>query len=102
MKLTAFRTIDRVHLDDLLSVALFDPSWKNRFPSEFSPRLEEVFDAFDVWPDEFEKAMLEAGLTSDDQLAEALRRSKELDDGTVTGLPWFLVRENAAQRIRLA
>ncbi len=102
MKLTAFRTIDRVHLDDLLSVSLFDPSWKKQFPSEFAGRLDEVFDAFDVWPDVFENAKRDAGFNSDEQLTEFLRRSKEFNDGTVTGLPWFLVRENAGQRIRLA
>lgn len=102
MKLTAFRTIDRVHLDDLLSVGLFDPSWKRRFPQEFGSRLDEVFDAFEVWPTDFEQAMLDAGITSDEQLVEIERRSKELDDGTVIGLPWFLARKNARQRIRLA
>lgn len=102
MKLTAFRTIDRVHLDDLLSVSLFDPSWKKRFPPEFAGRLDDVFDAFDVWPDVFENAKRDAGFDSDEQLSEFLRRSKELDDGAATGLPWFLVRENAGQRVRLA
>ena len=102
MKLTAFRTIDRVHLDDLLSVGLFDPSWRDRFPAEFAPRLDAIFDAHDVWPDVFEKAKLDAGFVSDEQLAEFLRRSKELGDGKHSSLPWFLVRDNAWEKVRVA
>lgn len=102
MKLTAFRTIDRVHLDDLLSVELFDPSWSDRFPAELASRLDAVFEAFKVWPDVFEKAKFDAGFTSDEQLAEFLHQSKELGDGKRTSLPWFLVRDNACEKVRVA
>ena len=51
MKLTAFRTIDRVHLDDLLRVGLFDQNWVNRFPQVLSARLQEILDRFEPDPD---------------------------------------------------
>ena len=101
MKLTAFRTIDRVHLDDLLSVGLFDPSWKSRFLPEFSNRLDEVFDVFEAWPDVFEDAMLGAGFRSDEELAEFIRHSREAGAEVPADLPWFLVRENAWKKVRL-
>ena len=102
MKLTAFRTIDRVHLDDLLSVALFDPSWRKRFPPEFAPRLDAVFDSFEAWPDVFEQAKLDAGFSSDEQLAEFIRRTRELSEEVPTELPWFLVRDDAWKKVRVA
>lgn len=100
MKLTAFRTVDRVHLDDLLSVELYDPSWISRFPSEFASRLQQVFDDFEVWPEVLEQAKRNAGFTSDEELVEFQRQSKQTGDGKLAKLPWFLARENAHEKYR--
>jgi hypothetical protein len=51
MKLTAFRTIDRVHLDDLLGVGLFDQNWVGRFVPVLGARLQEILDRFEPDPD---------------------------------------------------
>ena len=100
MKLTAFRTIDRVHLDDLLSVELYDPTWISRFPGEFATRLQHVFDEFEVWPEVLEQAMLNAGFKSDEELVEFQRHSRQHADGRLAELPWFLARANAHQKYR--
>ncbi len=44
MKLTAFRDKDRVHLRDLLSVALIDASWPDRFDGILRDRLQMIID----------------------------------------------------------
>jgi hypothetical protein len=42
MKLVAYRTIDRVHLGDLIGVGLIDNSWPDRFPPELAERLRAI------------------------------------------------------------
>lgn len=42
MKLTSFRIKDRMHLLDLISVALIDPTWPSRFQPELGERLQEL------------------------------------------------------------
>jgi hypothetical protein len=42
MGLTSFRLKDKVHLMDLLDVALIDEGWCDRFPPEIAARLEEI------------------------------------------------------------
>ena len=42
MKLTSYRSKDRVHLADLLSVGLIDESWPARLPEPLDGRLREV------------------------------------------------------------
>jgi hypothetical protein len=42
MKLAAWRDKDRVHLRDLASVGLIDPTWLDRFDGELRRRLEHV------------------------------------------------------------
>jgi len=44
MKLISFRTIDRVHLGDMIEVGLVDASWPARFPQELGGRLQELLD----------------------------------------------------------
>lgn len=44
MKLTSFRDKDRVHLRDLMAVALVDQSWLGRLPPALRPRLQELLD----------------------------------------------------------
>ena len=44
MKLTAFRTIDKVHLRDMLDVELIDETWKARYPPELAERLQLLID----------------------------------------------------------
>ncbi len=44
MKLTSFRTVDRVHLDDMADVGLIDPMWPARFPPELAVRLQHILD----------------------------------------------------------
>jgi hypothetical protein len=44
MKLTAFRTIDRVHIRDLMDVGQIDATWPARFPPKLATRLQEVLD----------------------------------------------------------
>jgi hypothetical protein len=44
MKLNAFRTIDRVHLQDMLEMQIVDPTWLGRFPAEFRNRLQELLE----------------------------------------------------------
>ena len=44
MKLTSFRDKDRVHLRDLMGVALIDESWLTRLPSPLRLRLQELLD----------------------------------------------------------
>ncbi len=46
-KLTANRTIDKVHLRDLLDVGLIDQSWKARYPAELAERLQLLIGAPD-------------------------------------------------------
>jgi hypothetical protein len=47
MKLTSFRDKDRVHLRDMLSVALIDETWLERFSPELRRRLKELIDTPD-------------------------------------------------------
>jgi hypothetical protein len=42
MKLNAFRDKDRVHLRDMISLGLIDPSWLDRFPEPLRVRLENL------------------------------------------------------------
>lgn len=44
MKLTSFRTKDRMHLLDLIDVELIDRYWCARFPPELASRLGELLD----------------------------------------------------------
>lgn len=44
MKLTSFRRKDQVHLLDMISIGLLDPSWLDRFSSELRSRLQELLD----------------------------------------------------------
>ena len=44
MKLAAFRTIDKVHLHDMLEVGLIDETWKARYPPELAERLQLLID----------------------------------------------------------
>ena len=44
VKLTAFRTIDKVHLRDMLDVGLIDEIWKARYPPELAERLQLLTD----------------------------------------------------------
>ena len=44
MKLTAFRDKDRMHLRDLIEVALVDASWGRRLPAELARRLQTLLD----------------------------------------------------------
>jgi hypothetical protein len=44
MKLTSFRLIDQVHLQDLIGVGLIDNSWPARFPPELAARLQQILD----------------------------------------------------------
>jgi hypothetical protein len=44
MKLTSFRLKDRVHLMDLISVALVDASWLEKVPAPLRSRLQELLD----------------------------------------------------------
>ncbi|MBN9122829.1 MAG: hypothetical protein J0I06_27440 [Planctomycetes bacterium] len=42
MKLIAFRTIDRVHLQDLIGVGLIDGTWPEKFPEVLAERLRQI------------------------------------------------------------
>jgi hypothetical protein len=42
MKLTAYRTIDRVHLQDMTRVGLIDASWPEKFPDVLAERLRGI------------------------------------------------------------
>jgi len=44
VKLTAFRTIDKVHLRDMLDVGLIDETWKARYPPKLAARLQLLID----------------------------------------------------------
>src|SRR5436190_17849051 len=44
MKLTAFRDKDRMHLRDMIDVALVDESWCGRLPPELAARLKEILE----------------------------------------------------------
>ncbi|MGP0068972.1 MAG: nucleotidyltransferase family protein [Isosphaeraceae bacterium] len=44
MKLTSFRSKDRMHLLDLIDVGLLDESWLSRLPTGLSMRLKELLD----------------------------------------------------------
>jgi hypothetical protein len=44
MKLTSYRLKDQVHIQDLISVGLIDPTWLARFPAEFAARLKPLLD----------------------------------------------------------
>lgn len=44
MKLTSFRTKDRMHLHDMIDVGLIDESWRDRFSAELGSRLQELLD----------------------------------------------------------
>jgi hypothetical protein len=47
IKLTAFRRKDQVHIMDLISVGLVDPSWTSRYPSPLAARLQQLLDTPD-------------------------------------------------------
>lgn len=42
MKLVAHRTIDWVHLRDLIGIGLIDDTWPDRFPAELADRLRAI------------------------------------------------------------
>ena len=42
MKLSAYRTIDRVHLQDLIGPGVIDATWPERFPEVLAERLREI------------------------------------------------------------
>jgi len=42
MKLSAWRTIDKVHLQDLIGVGLIDPTWPEKFPDPLAERLRQI------------------------------------------------------------
>ncbi len=44
MKLTSFRTKDRMHLLDLIAIGLIDPTWPSRFPEALADRLQRLLD----------------------------------------------------------
>lgn len=44
MKLTSFRTVDAVHIRDLIEVGLVDQSWVSRLPPELAGRLQQLID----------------------------------------------------------
>jgi hypothetical protein len=44
MKLTWFRRKDQVHLLDMISIGLIDPTWPARFPPELALRLQSLLD----------------------------------------------------------
>ncbi len=44
MKLTSFRDKDRVHIRDMISIAIIDESWLSRLSSELGRRLQELLD----------------------------------------------------------
>ena len=44
MKLTAFRTIDRVHLRDMAGIGLIDATWPARFQPDLAARLQQILD----------------------------------------------------------
>lgn len=44
LKLTSFRTIDRVHIRDLIDIGLVDATWLQRLPAEMRERLQIVLD----------------------------------------------------------
>src|SRR4051794_39723473 len=44
MKLTSYRLKDRVHLLDMIGVALIDATWPARFPGELAERLQTLID----------------------------------------------------------
>jgi hypothetical protein len=43
-KLVAFRTIDKVHLGDMIEVGLVDETWCERYPKELSERLHYLIE----------------------------------------------------------
>lgn len=44
MKLNSFRTIDRVHIQDMIEARMLDASWLPRLPAELAARLKELID----------------------------------------------------------
>jgi len=42
MKLSAFRTIDRVHLGDMVLARVIDSTWPDRYPAELAGRLRQI------------------------------------------------------------
>ncbi len=44
MKLTSFRTKDRMHLLDMISVGLIGAEWTNKFPTALADRLQQLVD----------------------------------------------------------
>ncbi len=44
MKLTSFRTKDRMHLLDFIDVGLIDATWCARLPADLAKRLQELLD----------------------------------------------------------
>jgi hypothetical protein len=44
MKLTAFRTIDRVHLRDMIGVDLVNADWLDRLDSVLAARLSGILE----------------------------------------------------------
>ena len=42
MKLSAYRTVDRVHIQDMARVGLIDSAWPDRFPPDLAERLRQI------------------------------------------------------------
>jgi hypothetical protein len=42
MKLSAYRTIDKVHLQDMTRLGLIDATWPDRFPPLPADHLREI------------------------------------------------------------
>ena len=42
MKLSAWRTIDKVHIRDLIGVGLIDTTWPDKFPEALAERLRQI------------------------------------------------------------
>ena len=49
MKLTSFRRIDQVHIEDMLSVGLIDETIKSGLPDELRQRLNDIEQSLDDW-----------------------------------------------------
>jgi hypothetical protein len=44
MQLADFRTVNQVHIQDLISVGLIDSTWPSRLPPELASRLQSLLD----------------------------------------------------------
>ena len=70
--------------------------------AELASRLTEVFDVHEDWPDVYVEALAAAGFQSDEGLVEFQAVCRESDDERFKSLPWFLARDNAYEKVRVA